>query len=352
MLSIHLQPYNYEFQSIMQDFFLSRHIKNVQITLWRDIRNRQYSISSCFPGNYVLLVFTIQNRLQEMQKDASTRWMLANVQTLGPVPTHATSPAGCSLPHVILSRIWTKAFWNLATNYGHFLIQSKFHNCWTTPCTRFRVWMLSSSENQIQSDSSQYWKVWTPEVCSWFWKHKPLKAKCCFKDTAIVSKAAYFCIKPLEDIDKCGGWTLHPYSFSVVRANSPSVTSQCWWLRTEGTAGQSGIGLHGEPEVALAETRENKRCYWVLPRTQNPTTICPYSPEDVEGPVVSAFTIKHDSDMIMVLMLLYLQCMMVPGSVRACLLFMRVFVFAIIGEQGVLEALFSCDLVNFLRIFL
>lgn len=56
--------------------------------------------------------------------------------------------------------------------------------------------------------------------------------------------------------------------------------------------------------------------------------------------------------MIMMLMLLYLQCMMVLGSVRACLLFMRDFVFAMIGEQGVLEALFSCDLVNFLRIFL
>lgn len=55
--------------------------------------------------------------------------------------------------------------------------------------------------------------------------------------------------------------------------------------------------------------------------------------------------------MIMMLMLLYLQCMMVLGSVRACLLFMRDFVFAMIGEQGVLEALFSCDLVNFLRIF-
>lgn len=56
--------------------------------------------------------------------------------------------------------------------------------------------------------------------------------------------------------------------------------------------------------------------------------------------------------MIMVLMLLYLQCMMVLGSVRACLLFMRDFVFAMIGEQGVLEALFSCHLVNSLRIFL
>lgn len=56
--------------------------------------------------------------------------------------------------------------------------------------------------------------------------------------------------------------------------------------------------------------------------------------------------------MIMVLMLLYLQCVMVPGSARACLLFTRDFVFVMIGEQGVLEALFSCDLVNFLRIFL
>lgn len=56
--------------------------------------------------------------------------------------------------------------------------------------------------------------------------------------------------------------------------------------------------------------------------------------------------------MIMVLMLLCLQCMMAPGSVCACLLFMGNFVLAMIGEQGVLEALFSCDLVNFLRIFL
>lgn len=136
--------------------------------------------------------------------------------------------------------------------------------------------MLSSSENQIQSDSSQYWKIWTPEVCSCFWKCKPLNAKSHFKDTAIVLKAAYFCIKPLEGIHKCGGWTLHPYSFSVVSANSPSLTSQHWWLGMEGIAGQSGIGLHSEPEVALAETRENKGCCWILPRTQNPATICPY----------------------------------------------------------------------------
>lgn len=67
---------------------------------------------------------------------------------------------------------------------------------------------------------------------------------------------------------------------------------------------------------------------------------------------MSAFTIKHDFDIIMVLMLFFLQCVMGPGSVRACLLFMRDFVFAMIGEQGVLEALFSWDLVNFLRIFL
>lgn len=67
---------------------------------------------------------------------------------------------------------------------------------------------------------------------------------------------------------------------------------------------------------------------------------------------MSAFTIKHDFDIIMVVMLLYLQCVMGPGSVRVCLLFMRDFVFAMIGEQGVLEALFSWDLVNFLRIFL
>lgn len=61
---------------------------------------------------------------------------------------------------------------------------------------------------------------------------------------------------------------------------------------------------------------------------------------------MSAFTMKHDFDIMMVLMLLYLQCMMDPG-----LLFMRDFDFAMIGEQGALEALFSCDLVNFLRIF-
>lgn len=67
---------------------------------------------------------------------------------------------------------------------------------------------------------------------------------------------------------------------------------------------------------------------------------------------MSAFTIKHDFDIIMVVMLLYLQYVMGPGSVRVCLLFMRDFVFAMIGEQGVLEALFSWDLVNFLRIFL
>lgn len=43
-----------------------------------------------------------------------------------------------------------------------------------------------------------------------------------------------------------------------------------------GIAGQSRTGLHSEPEVALAETRENKGCCWILPRTQNPATICPY----------------------------------------------------------------------------
>lgn len=43
------------------------------------------------------------------------------------------------------------------------------------------------------------------------------------------------------------------------------------------TAGQSGIGLHSEPEVALAGVRENKGCCWILPRTQNLATICPYS---------------------------------------------------------------------------
>lgn len=214
--------------------------------------------------------------------------------------------------------------------------------------------MLSSLENQIQSDSSQYWKVRTPKVRSCFWKCKPLKAKSHFNDTATVLKAAYFYIKPLEGIDICGGWTLHPYSFGVASANSPSLTSQHWWLGMEGMAGQSAIGLHSEPEVSLAETRENKGCCWILPRTQNPATICPYSASvsKMWSPVVSAFTSKHDSDMIMVLMLLYLQCMIVPGSVRACLLFMRDFIFAMIGEQGVLEALFSCDLVNFLRIFL
>lgn len=41
--------------------------QNVEIILWRDISNRKYS-TSCFPGNGVLLVFTIQNRFQEMQK--------------------------------------------------------------------------------------------------------------------------------------------------------------------------------------------------------------------------------------------------------------------------------------------
>ena len=75
-------------------------------------------------------------------------------------------------------------------------------------------------------------------------------------------------------------------------------------------------------------------------------------PEDVEGPIVSVFTNKQDFNIIMLLMLLCLQCVMVLGSIRACLLFMRDFVFARIGEQGVQEALFSCKLENFLRIFL
>lgn len=71
-------------------------------------------------GNGVLLVFTIQNRLQEMQKNTQrNRQMLSKTETMGPVPTHAPSLAGYLLSHIILSRILNKA--NMANIFkiGH-----------------------------------------------------------------------------------------------------------------------------------------------------------------------------------------------------------------------------------------
>lgn len=41
-------------------------------------------------------------------------------------------------------------------------------------------------------------------------------------------------------------------------------------------SGNGGNPGHSEPEVALAEMRENKGCSWILPRTQNPGTACPH----------------------------------------------------------------------------
>lgn len=175
---------------------------------------------------------------------------------------------------MILSRILTKvnmvSILKWATNSRHYLIWSEFQNCWTTP--HFSLWLLSRSENQIQSDWSQYYEVQTSEVCSTFWRCWPLKAKSCYKDMAIVLKAANFCIAPLEGIDKIVGGTLHPYFFLVVSTNGPSLTIQVWQGEVGEIAGQSSIGLHREPEVALTETKENKGYCWILPRTQNPAT--------------------------------------------------------------------------------
>lgn len=183
-----------------------------------------------------------------------------------------------------------------------------------------------------------------------FLKMQPLKAKSRFKDTAIVLKGAYFC------------WATrrHSQMWWVDSASMLLLWDQCkqslpdqphWWLGTEGIQDRPAQWTRSSPcrdegkQGLLLDPAQNTE------PSHNMSTQC-FCLKDVGSPVMSAFTIKHDFDINMVLMLLYLQCMMDPGSVRACLLFMRDFVFAMIGEQGVLEALFSCDLVNFLRIFL
>lgn len=180
-------------------------------------------------------------------------------------------------------------------------------------------------------------------------KMQPLKAKSSFKDTAIVFESFIFFAEPLEGINKCDGWTLHP--FSGTSANSPSLTSQHWCL------GREGIQDRPVQRTRRSPCRDEGKQGLLLDPVQNTEPSHNMSTQcvclrDMESYFMSAFTIKHDFDIIMVVMLLYLQYVMGPGSVRVCLLFMRDFVFAMIGEQGVLEALFSWDLVNFLRIFL
>lgn len=255
---------------------------------------------------------------------------------------------------MILSRILTKvnmvSILKWATNSRHYLIWSEFQNCWTTP--HFSLWLLSRSENQIQSDWSQYYEVQTSEVCSTFWRCWPLKAKSCYKDMAIVLKAANFCIAPLEGIDK------------IVGGHSASIFLPCGQYErslsdhpslTRGSGGNSRTIINRPAQRTWSSPyRDKGEQGLLLDPAQNtePSHNVHIGPEDVEGPIVSVFTNKQDFNIIMLLMLLCLQCVMVLGSIRACLLFMRDFVFARIGEQGVLEALFSCKLENFLRIFL
>lgn len=124
---------------------------------------------------------------------------------------------------------------------------------------------------------------------------------------------------------------------------------------TRGSGGDSRTIINRPAQQTLSSPYRDKGEQGLLldpDQNTEPSHSVHIGPEDVEGHVVSVFTIKQDFNIIMLLMLLCLQCVMVLGSIRACLLFMRDFVFTRIGEQGVLEALFSCNLVNFLRIFL
>lgn len=66
-----------------------------------------------------------------------------------------------------------------------------------------------------------------------------------------------------------GGLCIH--LVGPVQTAPPWPANTVVWERRE-----SGIGLYSEPEVALAEMRENKGCCWILPRTRNPATICPH----------------------------------------------------------------------------